>query len=294
MLTLRAYAKVNLSLEVLGERPDGYHDVATVLQTVDLCDTLTFEPASGLSLECSVPELATEANLVYQAALLLQQETGQKAGARIHLAKGIPVAAGLGGGSSAAAATLRGLDQLWGLGLKGSQLHELAARLGSDVPFFLHGGTALAEGRGERVTPLPTPQSDLGVVLLHLPITLPNKTAALYRALPHNEYTRGEATSSLACCLRDGKPLKAEALFNAFDAVAFTAFSGLEQYWRAFEEAGAQGVHLAGAGPTLFTLAPWADGEGIYRRLLGRGFEAFLVKMVESQASLSVSRGLPR
>ncbi len=292
MITLQAYAKVNLTLEVLGERTDGYHAVATVLQTVDLLDTLTFGPASSLILECSLPELATEANLVYQAARLLQKETGHKAGARISLVKSIPVAAGLGGGSSDAAAALRGLNLLWRLGLEVSRLEQMAARLGSDVPFFLNGGTALAEGRGERVTPLPTPQSDLGVVLLHPPITLPNKTAALYGALPHNAYTRGEATGALARCLRDGHLLKAEAMFNAFDAVAFTSFPGLEQYWRVFEEAGAQRVHLAGTGPTLFTLAPWAEGEGIYRRLLALGFEVYLVKMVESQTSLSASRGL--
>ncbi|MSQ40280.1 MAG: 4-(cytidine 5'-diphospho)-2-C-methyl-D-erythritol kinase [Dehalococcoidia bacterium] len=292
MIIFQAYAKVNLTLEVLGERTDGYHDVATVLQPVDLSDTLTFEPALSLSLECSLPELPMEANLVYRAARLLQEETGQKAGARIRLEKGIPVAAGLGGGSSDAAATLRGLNQLWGLGLEASQLHELAARLGSDVPFFLYGGTALVEGRGERLTPLPTPQGDLGVVLLHPPITLANKTAALYRALPHNAYTRGEATGALAHCLRDGKPLKAEALFNAFAAVAFTSFPCLEHYWSVFEEAGAQGVHLAGTGPTLYILAPWAEGQDIERRLLGQGFEVYLVKMVELQASLSVSRGL--
>jgi 4-diphosphocytidyl-2-C-methyl-D-erythritol kinase len=288
MVTLQAYAKVNLTLEVLGERADGYHDVATVLQTVDLSDTLTFEPASSLTLEGSLPELATEANLAYQAARLLQAETGQKVGARIRLVKRVPVAAGLGGGSSDAAAALRGLNLLWGLGLEVSRLEQLAARLGSDVPFFLYGGTALAEGRGERVTPLPMPQGALGVVLLNPPMTIPNKTASLYRALPDWAYTGGEATRELVRRLRAGEPLREEALLNSFEGVMLESFPGLmEYYWPAFERAGAAEVHLAGTGPTLFTLAPWADGEGIYRRLLGGGFEVYLVKMVESQASLS-------
>ena len=283
MLTLRAYAKVNLTLEVLRRRPDGYHTIATVLQTIDLADTLTFEPSSALSVECSTPGLADDENLVYRAARLLQAETGHQQGARIHLGKGIPVAAGLGGGSSDAATTLVGLDQLWGLGLTTSRLHRLAVQLGSDVPFFLQGATALVEGRGEKVTPLPpilSEQGDMGVVLLHPPMTIPGKTGVLYRALLSTEYTDGGHTGSLVRLLEAGAPLREEGLFNAFDAIAFDSFPGLEGFWRAFEEAGAHHVHLAGTGPTLFTLAPWQEAEAVHQRLHSQEYEAYLVKMI--------------
>ncbi|MDP2675876.1 MAG: 4-(cytidine 5'-diphospho)-2-C-methyl-D-erythritol kinase, partial [Dehalococcoidia bacterium] len=146
-------AKVNWTLEVLGRLPQAdYHEVCTVMQTIELCDALEFGPGEGVRLEVEGPHEASGDDLVLRAAALLGGGGGR--GARIRLTKRIPVAAGLGGGSSDAAATLRGLDELWGLGLGGEKLAEMAAGLGSDVPFFLAGGTALAEGRGERVTPL--------------------------------------------------------------------------------------------------------------------------------------------
>ena len=142
-LTLKARAKVNLTLEVLGRREDGYHDIASIIQTIDLCDTLSLEPADSILFECDKPELQSQDNLALKAAYLLKASTGYDGGARITLLKGIPVSAGLGGGSSDAAATLTGLNTFWGLGLPLDELIPLAAQLGSDVPFFLHGGTAM-------------------------------------------------------------------------------------------------------------------------------------------------------
>ena len=149
MLTIRAFAKINLTLEVLGKRANGYHEVATVMQTIDLCDELTLEPSSGVSLRCSDPALETTDNLVLRAANLLREHAGGDSGAGMYLRKSIPVAAGLGGGSSDAAAALVGLRELWNLEEAVPDLRPLAAALGSDVPFFLSGGTAIAEGRGD-------------------------------------------------------------------------------------------------------------------------------------------------
>ena len=181
-ISVAAPAKINLSLEILRRRDDGYHDVATVLQTVDLADELAFTPASEIVVEGDTEGIPQEENLVYRAACLFQDHLGETRGARIGLHKRIPLAAGLGGGSTDAAATLVGLCRLWERDLRRGELAALAAELGSDVPFFLYGGTALAEGRGERVTPLP-PLRHADLVLVAPPIDLPAKTATLYRSL---------------------------------------------------------------------------------------------------------------
>ena len=154
-LTLRASAKVNLSLEVLGKRPDGYHEVVTVMHAVDLYDRLTLEAAPTLSFSSDDPDLPTdERNLVMRAARLLKEAASVEAGARIELKKRIPVAGGLGGGSSDAAAALWGLNRLWKLRWTRARLMELAVGIGMDVPFFLGVGPALATGRGEHLKPL--------------------------------------------------------------------------------------------------------------------------------------------
>ena len=149
--------KVNLILNILGKRADGFHELETVMQPIKICDSLTFERLvrSGIELTCSEPLLPTDAsNLVYRAAARFLELIGAKDGIRIHLEKRIPLAAGLGGGSSNAANTLLGLDELFGQPLTPPQLHEIAASLGSDIPFFLQSQPALAIGRGEKIMPL--------------------------------------------------------------------------------------------------------------------------------------------
>src|SRR4030043_1892880 len=154
MLKYLAPAKINLVLEVLSKRADGYHEIRSLIQAINLCDVFSFELADETSFECTEPSLQTSDSLVVQAAELLRKVGGYNKGAKIKLEKRIPWGAGLGGGSSDAAATLSALNRLWNLKLTISDLIEPAARLGSDVPFFIYGGTALIEGRGERVMPL--------------------------------------------------------------------------------------------------------------------------------------------
>ena len=251
MLTLKAYAKINLTLEVLGRRDDGYHDVTSVMQTIGLFDTLSVEPAGEVVLECDVAELSSQDNLAAAAARLLRESTGCGAGARIRVDKGIPVSAGLGGGSSDAAAALRALNALWGLGLSTRELEPLAAQLGSDVPFFLHNGTAMVHGRGERVRPLP-PADLQWMVVLSPDIRVPRKTAALYGMLDRSSHTRGALTRKLEARIRGGGDAPPQFLFNVFDAVAFDAYPGLDEYWRTLESLGAREIHLAGSGPSMF------------------------------------------
>ena len=262
---VRAPAKINLTLEILGRRKDGYHEIASVLQTVDLCDTLTFAPrADGqIRVECHDPALAENpaGNLVWRAARLLQQARQVDAGATIRLDKAIPTAAGLGGGSSDAAATLRGLDRLWALDLQAAELHNLAALLGSDVPFFLRGGTALAEGRGERITPL-RPLTAGWFVLITPPLALPDKTRTVYSLLRPYEYSDGTLTRRLVDLLAAGGTLTATLLYNGLEDAAFRAFdtlaagSTLHDTLQSVIAAGGEFARVTGAGPSLFLYSP--------------------------------------
>ena len=251
-LTVNAYAKVNLTLEVLGRRPDGYHEIVSVMQTVDLHDVLELTPADGVTLECDRPGLGTPDNLALRAAAALRTVAGVRDGVHIELRKGIPVAAGLGGGSSDAAAALLGLSRLWGLGMSVGDLTPLAASLGSDVPFFLRGGTAMVQGRGERVRPLPG--INLQWLLIVTPaIEVPNKTASLYSALPPSSYTAGHLTRKLEARIRGGGDVPPQLLFNTFDDVAEEAYPGIREYLDTLYALGAREVHLTGSGPSLFT-----------------------------------------
>lgn len=251
MLNLKAYAKVNLVLEVLGRRADGYHEIASVMQTVGLYDNLAIEAADELEFSCTVPELLTVDNLVLKAARALGEYSRVKPGARMALEKNIPRDAGLGGGSSDAAAALKGLNRLWELGLSSGKLAEIGAGIGSDVPFFIYGGTCLARGRGETVTPLPDIVSTW-FVLLKPGVTVPaHKTAALYSLLQTRHFSAGGLADAAVERLKAGRT-GAGPFYNTFDNVAVEAYKGLESYWEAMEKAGAAGIHLAGSGPFLF------------------------------------------
>ncbi|MFC1915431.1 4-(cytidine 5'-diphospho)-2-C-methyl-D-erythritol kinase [Chloroflexota bacterium] len=252
MLTVLALAKLNLTLEVLGKRPDGYHEIRSVIQTINLCDSLRFQLSQEVNYKSNLPDWIPGNSLVSKAVSLLQKTTGYSKGVAIEITKSIPIVSGLGGDSSGAATTLCGLNKLWGLGLSQRKLLELAAQLGSDVPFFLYGGTALIEDRGEVVIPLP-PLTHMWVVLVVPDVPrLPEKTRQLYASLKTSHYTDGQITQRLAAELRKGK--EPSILFNTFENVAFTLFPRLKVYRDHILKVGAPNVHLAGSGPALFTL----------------------------------------
>ena len=288
MLTLKAYAKINLTLEALGRRDDGYHEVATIMQTVDIHDTVRLAPAEDITLSCDDPSLQSPDNLAYKAAELLRQESGYTGGAHIVIDKAIPVSAGLGGGSSDAAATLRGLNELWQLHMTPAQIETIAAKLGSDVPFLLRGGTAIGLGRGERIRRLPPANVQWLVVVTpdvrHIGDT-PSKTAALYGMLTPANYTKGFLTRKLEARIRGGGDVPAQFLFNAFDDVAFDAYAGLEECWNTFTELGAREIHLSGSGPSMYALMPRREvGTAIHLLLRHKhGLNAHLVSAIQPE-----------
>ena len=279
-MVINCYAKINLTLEILGKRTDGYHAVRSVMQTVGLADRLEVAAAEELSLSCSEPALATADNLVYRAARLLQSECNVRAGAVLHLEKRIPVAAGLGGGSSDAAGTIVALNRLWNLQLSLQDQQRLAAQLGSDVPFFLTGGTALATGRGERITPLP-PLPPHWVVLIPLMNAL--KTAAVYGAVSSADYTSGVVTADTVAATHHGTLTPQTRWHNALARPARTLAPTIAAAQAALLAAGAPHAHITGSGPTVY--AVYRDevaARTLADRLRAQGRTAIVVPFVQS------------
>lgn len=248
-----APAKVNLHLELLGKRPDGYHELETLMIAVNLCDTLVFQddPSGALGLTCNRAELPTGPdNLVVRAAALLRDSTGCRRGSRIRLVKRIPVAAGLAGGSTDAAATLAGLNRLWDLGLDNAQLVKLCAKLGSDVAFFFHTPAAWCTGRGEIVTPVPMKQR-LWLVLLCPKFGL--ATAEVYRkATVPTTPVPGDAIRQ-ALAAGDVEQI-GRHLHNRLQAPAETIQPAVADYQRRLEALGPAGARMSGSGSSLFAV----------------------------------------
>ncbi len=275
---LRASAKVNLVLEVLGKRPDGYHELSTVMQAVDLFDRLTVEAAATITLETSEPALPTDdRNLVVRAARLLQEAAGIKAGARIVLDKRIPLAAGLGGGSSDAAATLLGLNRLWGLRWRRERLVELAVKLGMDVPFFLGRGRALGTSRGEVLSALPG-VGGYALVLVNPGIGL--STQEVYGRVPPGWRAESDGTKRMLDALKKRNVVRvAGALTNHLEHWVEPAMPVIGRMKAALFAAGALGAAMSGSGPTVFGLARSLDqARQIQRRVNRGGWSAWAVR----------------
>lgn len=256
-LTVLAPAKLNLGLEILGKRSDGYHEIATILQAVSIYDRLTLQPAEDLTLTCSVPELAGPSNLALIAARRLREQVAAS-GASIHLSKVIPAAAGLGGASSDAAATLVAAASLWGMTGAPSTLAAISEELGSDVPFFLTGGAAVATGRGTQLTALPPPDGVWFVVVVPT-LLVERKTETMYAAIRPDDVTDGAAIHRQADRLRTGASIEPTFLANAFHRPLLDRFPALRSLCRSMTAAGAPLVALSGAGPAHYTLLPSAE-----------------------------------
>jgi 4-diphosphocytidyl-2-C-methyl-D-erythritol kinase len=262
-LSGRAPAKINLILDILGKREDGYHKLRTVLQTLGLADEVTVSLGTGTGMAISGPCAehvpVDSSNLAWRAAEALAVLTGlSTAGLRIHIEKHIPAARGLGGGSSDAATVLRLLQRAWP-GVTENLLTEAAISVGSDEAFFLVGGTALAEGRGERVTPLiQLPPHD---VVLFIPRqTFEQKTAKLFQAVAECPYDTGEHSEMFLRA--HPRPVRTAELHNGFERVLNT-FSGLDELAREIESRTGERPRLAGAGPTLFWIGEPGHGPPI-------------------------------
>jgi 4-diphosphocytidyl-2-C-methyl-D-erythritol kinase len=259
-LELIAPAKLNLVLEVTGRRGDGYHEIASVMQTIDLADTVRLDEAASIELEVTgeeqmgVPREGPR-NLAYAAAHALAEAAGDAGlGVRIELVKRIPAGLGLGGGSSDAAAVLRGLNRLWGLDLGDASMSEVAASVGSDVAFFLRGGGAYVTGRGERVEALPD-GATMDLTLFVSDVEVEDKTRRMYATLTPADFTDGRKAHIAAESIRRGLALSETDLYNAFDrhiGEVAPPLAGALALCRARGLA----VLAAGSGPGFFSPTP--------------------------------------
>lgn len=283
-LTIPAFAKINWSLHVLGKRDDGYHEIDTVLQTVSLHDTLTFEETNddAIRLWCddtSVP--VDKTNLVWRAAAALRERYSIGRGVKIRLEKRIPAEAGLGGGSSDAAATLIALARLWKIESSADDLSQIAESLGSDVPFFLDGGTARATGRGNMIEPLEdAPQN-------HLLIIKPNaniSTAKAYRTLNSRALTSSNSKPILfrSQASEFSASIDPKALQNDFEQVVFALEPEIERAKAALLKSGARAAMLSGSGSAVFGIFENQNAQerAIQAIELETGWRAFPCKTV--------------
>jgi 4-diphosphocytidyl-2-C-methyl-D-erythritol kinase len=284
VLTVQTPAKINPVLEVLGRRPDGYHELVLVFQAIGLYDRLTFEKkAKGieLSVEGTVDLAADDSNLIVKAAKLFFQEILKNSdGVRIALQKNIPMAAGLGGGSSDAAATLQGLQWLFEVPVSEEKMHQMAAQLGSDVNFFLTGGTALGTGRGESITPWNDSVS-VPVVLVKPSQGL--STPAVYQS-GKAQMTSGEKARGFQSVWAQGSVAAIGAhLFNGLEPAAFYLRPETEMIKKRFIQEGALGALLSGSGPTVFALtANSTEAEGIGKKLKAEDREVHVTQTVST------------
>ena len=285
-ITKKAYAKINLGLDVLGKRDDGYHLVKMIMQNVDIYDTLTFKLTSDGKVtlktdDDSIP--ADDSNLICKVAGQLQEKYGVTKGAEIELIKRIPVAAGMAGGSTDGAAAYRALNELWNLGLSDKELCELAVKLGADIPYCIMGGTALSEGIGEVLTPIE------GKAKYHLVVAKPDimvSTGWVYKELDNAEITEHPDIDGIRNAIETGDVKRmCNLIGNVLEPVTTSRYGIIKEIEKLLEDNGALKAFMTGSGPTVFAVY---DDE----KKAGEGFEAvkksglarqlFLTKPIDS------------
>ena len=254
VLTLPSFAKINWTLRVLGRRDDGFHELCTVFQTVSLHDTLSFADSDALGLTCDDPTVPTdERNLIIKAATVLSDFGRVDRGAAIHLKKRIPSPGGLGGGSSNAAVALIGLKRLWSIEISEAELHSISASLGSDVPFFLRGGTALGTGRGEVIEPIHYGHEEW-VLIVTPDVHVTTRDA--FERINAETLTNADVDRILRVCRleAEARDFGRSVLINDFEASVFSAFPEIRRVKETLIDLGAINAAMSGSGASVFAI----------------------------------------
>lgn len=282
LLAERAYAKINLTLDVLEKRPDGYHEIEMVMQTIDLSDLVWIEEltTNDIEVESSASNIPLDGrNLAAVAAQAFREYCGINKGLRIRIEKQIPVAAGLGGGSADAAAVLRGLNRLWGTRLSSTEVAQIGASVGSDVPFCVFGGCALAKGRGEQITAISHPMKTW-VVLARPPVYV--STADVYNSLSSFNYVHNVQTGPVVDALKNGdfEGLRS-FVSNGLAETTMALYPEVLAFKQRVENITKAPVYMSGSGPTLFCLLPsQSHAQRLYNALRGFTKEVYLSRFI--------------
>ena len=280
LLAAKSFGKINITLEVIGRFPDGYHQIVSVMQAIELCDTLSFKLSFNqhINFICDMPVMQTDDNLVLQADRLLKEYSEHPYGADIHLEKIIPVSSGLGGGSSNAAVTLLSLNQLWDLNLNQDTLTMLAKKIGSDVAFFSNGPSCIAEQKGDTITQIKSVQPT-NMVLVVPKIDLQEKTKNMYNLISMKDYTDGKLSFKTAKLIESGQLPTHYPMYNIFKKVAMESFPEISLAEKAMIESGASQVQLSGSGPSLFTFTKSTnESKRISEKLAALGYNPIISK----------------
>jgi 4-diphosphocytidyl-2-C-methyl-D-erythritol kinase len=279
-LVIKSYAKINLCLYVLKKREDGYHEIFSVMQAIDLYDRLTLHKTEkDIVVKCDHPQVPEdERNLAYQAADLLFREKKIAGGVRIDIEKKIPVSAGLGGGSSNAAFTLKGMNQLFDLRFSLQKLHSLASKIGSDVPFFLYSGQAMAKGRGEEIVPIKL-YRDYWLVLIYPNLMI--STESVYRRVKI-DLTKDRLFIKLNFCHnKDGFFETLRRFDNDLEKVVTNRYAIVSQIIETLENYGAIKSSMSGSGPTVYGIfEKKPQAEEVVRKLSGGDWQVFLTQPI--------------
>lgn len=292
--TTKAYAKINLGLDVIRKLPNGYHQVRMIMQAIDLWDELTLEKTEdGIAVTTDTGELPTdESNLVYQAAKLMRDTCSLREGITIHLQKNIPIAAGMAGGSTDAAAVMLGMDRLWGLHISPAELMRMSVSIGADVPFCILGGTALAEGIGEQLTPLP-PLPSCYILAAKPDVSV--STRYVYEHLDAADIQHHPDIDGMTTAIRDGSLQGVlDRMGNVLEAVTVPAYPVIASIKEKMLELGAAASLMSGSGPTVFGIfTQKSTAESAFRQFKTEGpaKQVFLTAPVRSPEGLhSASR----
>ncbi|MEW6623739.1 MAG: 4-(cytidine 5'-diphospho)-2-C-methyl-D-erythritol kinase [Bacillota bacterium] len=277
-IKIKTYAKINLCLDIISKRPDGYHDLKTIMQSLDLCDQVELAKDSGITVACDHPQVPEgPENIAYKAAELLFRTAGLSLGARIHIRKKIPFEAGLAGGSSNAAGVLLGLNYLYELNFTLHQLVSLAKKLGADVPFCLVGGTVLATGIGERLNLLP-PLQTCDIVLVK-----PAKgisTKAVYERVDLQSLSnRPDVDKAVQAIEYKDLNLLSKSMGNVLEPVTCSLLQEVAEIKEKMLMYGAAAAQMCGSGPTVFAICSDQDqAQYIYKQFRNDYSEVFLCK----------------
>ncbi|MFH1860956.1 MAG: 4-(cytidine 5'-diphospho)-2-C-methyl-D-erythritol kinase [bacterium] len=279
MIELYAPAKLNLYLDVIDKRLDGYHDIVSIMQTIGLYDIISLETTEGISLKCPALDLLPESNLAYKAALLLREYTNCQEGVSIKIDKHIPVGAGLGGGSSDAASVLMGLNQLWKLNLSKQELMQIGERLGADVPFFIIGGTCLAEGIGTKITSLPN-SCNAWFVLVYPKINIP--TEWVYKNIKFELTNQTKTVKIIADGLKHNNIMDiSKGLSNRLEDVTMNHYPQIKAIKDELMDAGCLSTLMSGSGSCVFGITgSKEEADNVVCKLERDNRDIFVVKSV--------------